>query len=681
MAVYAKDIRNVALIGHSGEGKTTLAEAILFNAGAIDRQGRVDDGNSTMDFDPEEVSRHISISLSVANCSYKGTKINLIDVPGYFDFECEMLEALAVCDSAIIVTSATGSMSVGTEKALEYCGEHKIPVLIFVSGIDKENANYQATVDAIKAKFAKVSSVIVPEMNGGKMTGYVNAVSGAYCNFANKGETAVPAALQGEYTTARGNIIEIAAESDDELMMKFFDGEELTAEEVSRGFAACLLNGSTIPVMAGSGAANKGITGLMDMIVESMPSPAARPTLASDGKAIAADANAPVVLRVFKTIADPFVGRLSLFKVISGTLKNGMTLKNINSDSNEKISTVYFMKGKKQETADCACAGDLAALAKLSATGTGDVLCEGAEVKLAAIELPRPVYSRAVYAAKKGDEDKVFAGLSKLKDEDIAFTVTKDPETGEMLLSGLGETQLDVICKKLKSKFNCEAVLQDPRIPYRETIRKMAEAEGKHKKQSGGAGQYGHCKVRFEPGAADGVFEFVDAVVGGTVPRQFIPSVEKGLRTAIQKGVLAGYPMVNLKCTLFDGSSHPVDSKDIAFQMAAILAYKDGCVKAGPVMLEPIYELKIIVPSDYLGDVMGDMNKRRGRIMGTEGAGTKQIVTAEAPLSEILKYATDLRSMTQGRGKYEISFARYEEVPPASVAKIVEEAKKLQAEE
>ncbi len=681
MAVYAKDIRNIALIGHSGEGKTTLAEAILFNAGAIDRQGKVDDGNSVMDFDAEETSRHISISLSVANCIYKGTKLNIIDVPGYFDFECEMLEALSVADSAIIVTSATGSMSVGTEKALEYCAEHKIPSLVFVSGIDKENANYSATVESIKAKFAKAVSIIVPELNGHKMVGYVDVVSGTYLNFNNKGETAIPASLQGEYDAARASLIEIAAESDDDLMMKFFDGEELTQEEITRGFAAGVLGGTAIPVLAGSGLTNKGVINLMDTIVGSLPSPAIRAAKDVNGKVIPADEKAPVVLRVFKTIADPFVGRLSLFKVISGTLKSGMTLKNVTSDATEKISAVYFMKGKKQETADCACAGDLAALAKLSATSTGDVLCEGAEVKLVAVELPRPVYSRAVYAAKKGDEDKVFGGLSKLKDEDIAFTVTKDPDTGEMLLQGLGETQLDVICKKLKSKFNCEALLQDPRIPYRETIRKQAEGEGKHKKQSGGAGQYGHCKVRFEPGAADGVFEFVDAVVGGTVPRQFIPSVEKGLRAAINEGVLAGYPMVNLKCTLFDGSTHPVDGKDIAFQLAAKIAYKEGCLKAGPVLLEPVYELKITIPADYLGDVMGDMNKRRGRIMGTEGLGGKQVVTAEAPLGEILKYATDLRSMTQGRGKYEMKFARYEEVPPASVAKIVEEAKKLRAEE
>lgn len=680
MAVLTKDIRNVALIGHSGEGKTTLAEALLFNAGALDRFGKVDDGNSTMDFDPEEVARRISISLSVANCNYKGTKINLIDVPGYFDFECEMLEALTVADSAIIVTSATGSMSVGTEKALEYCIEHKIPSLIFVNGIDKENANYQATVDAIKSRFGKVSSIIVPELSGSKMVGYANAVTGAYCSFGGNGG-AIPASLQGDYDNVRSSIIEIAAESDDELMMKFFDGEELTAEEVTRGFSTCLLNGTTIPAVAGSALSRMGINELLDLIVSFLPGPATRPTLDAHGKAIAVDANGPVVLRVFKTIVDRFVGKLSIFKVISGTLKSGMTLRNLNSETNEKISNVYFIKGDKQETAECAVAGDIAALAKLSATSTGDVLCEGAGVELAPVELPRPVYSRAVYAAKKGDEDKIFGGLSKLKDEDIAFTVNKDPDTGEMLISGIGETQLDVLCKKLKAKFNCEALLQDPRIPYRETIRKSAEAEGKHKKQSGGAGQYGHCWVRFEPGAADGVFEFVDAVVGGAVPRQFIPSVEKGLRQAIQKGVLAGYPVVDLKATLYDGSTHPVDGKDIAFQMAAILAFKSGCVKAGPVLLEPIYELKIVVPDNYLGDVMGDMNKRRGRIMGTEMANGKQIVTAEAPYAEILKYATDLRSMTQGRGRFEINFARYEEVPATSVPKIVEEAKKLQEEE
>ena len=683
MAVLAKDIRNIALIGHSGEGKTSLAEAILYNAGALDRFGKVDDGNSTMDFDAEEIARKISISLSVANCTYKGVKINVIDVPGYFDFECEMLEALSVADSAIIVTGATGSMSVGTEKALEYCSEHKIPALIFVNGTDKENSNYPATVDAIKAKFGKVAPIVVPKLEGHKMTGYANVISGIYVDLVTDKTGDVPAELAAQVSSLHDSIVEVAAESDDELMMKFFDGETLTADEVYKGFSASVGSCAAVPVVAGSATANNGVKALMDIIVEMLPDASHTKTNAKNGGedvVLTADEKAPVVLRVFKTIADSF-GRLSLFRVVCGTLKNGVTLYNTTKDVTEKVSTVYFVKGKKQEPADCACAGDIACLTKLSATSTGDTLSEMKDIVIPAVELPRPVYSRAVYAANKGDEDKVFGGLSRLKDEDISFTVTKDPETGEMILSGLGETQLDVICKKLKSKFKSEAVLNDPRIPYRETIRKSAEAEGKHKKQSGGAGQYGHCKVRFEPGAEDGVFEFVDAVVGGTVPRQFIPSVEKGLRDAIQKGVLAGYPMVNLKCTLFDGSSHPVDSKDIAFQMAAKLAYKDGCVKAGPVLLEPIYELRITVPDNYLGDVMGDMNKRRGRIMGTEVVGGKQLVTAEAPLSEILKYATDLRSMTQGRGKFEMSFARYEEVPAQNVAKIVEEAKKIHEEE
>jgi elongation factor G len=682
----AKDIRNVALIGHSGEGKTTLAEAILFNAQAIDRQGKTDDGNTTMDFDPEEISKKISISLATANCVYNGVKFNLIDVPGYFDFEGEMLSALSVADSAIIVTSASGTLSVGTEKALDYCIENKIPAMLFINGLDKENSSFLNTVNAIEAKYSKIAPVFIPEMNGGKMIGYVSVVSGKHFAFGTKGEggDAIPAEMKEAYDRYRDHVVEVAAESDDELMMKFFDGEALTDEEVNFGICEGLVKGICIPVLGGSALTNKGVFNLMQIMAESLPSPDRNPTVAKDDNGneviLKADANGPVVLRVFKTIADPFVGRLSIIKVVSGTLKSGLVLKNINKDADEKISTVYFLRGKKQETAECAYAGDICALAKLSSTTTGDVLVSGAPVYLPEIVLPRPVLALAVYAAKKGDEDKIFAGLSKLKDEDQSFAVTKDPETNEMLLSGVGETQLDIICRKLKNKFGSEAVLKEPRIAYRETIKKQVEAEGKHKKQSGGAGQYGHCKVRFEPGAEDGQFEFVDAVVGGAVPRQFIPAVEKGLREAVAEGVLAGYPMVNLKCTLFDGSSHPVDSKEIAFKMAANIAYKEGCAKAAPTILEPIYEMQIIVPDNYLGDVMGDMNKRRGRILGTEMAAGKQVVTAEAPLSEISKYATDLRSMTQGRGKYSLKFSRYEEVPALSQPKIIEEAKRLAEE-
>ncbi len=678
---YARDIRNVALIGHSGEGKTTLAEAILFNAGALDRQGKVDDGNTTMDFDAEEIAKKISISLSVANCTYNGVKFNLIDVPGYFDFDGEKLQALSVAGSAIIVTSASGSLSVGTEKALDYCIEHKIPALLFVNGVDKDNANFGRTVEAIEAKYKKVAPVIVPEFVNNKMVGYCSVVSGKYFPFGSHGQGGeeIPANLMKDYNLFRDRVVEVAAESDDELMMKFFDGQELTNEEVNYGISEGLLKGITIPVLGGSALANKGIFNLMNIMVQSMPHAAHKAEEATneagDTVSLTAEDGEQTVLRVFKTITDPFVGRLSLFRVITGTLSSGVTLHNANKECDEKLSTIYTLRGKKQEPAAKLFAGDIGAVAKLTHTTTGDTLYSDSFVKLPPIQMPSPVYSMAVYAGKKGDEDKIFGGLNKLKDEDISFSVNKDLETGEMLLSGVGDTQLDMLVRKLKNKFGCEAVLQEPRIAYRESIRKCVEAEGKHKKQSGGAGQFGHCKVRFEPGASDGEFEFVDAVVGGAVPRQFIPAVEKGLREAVVKGVLAGYPMVNLKCTLFDGSYHPVDSKEIAFKMAAGMAYKDGCAKASPTILEPIYEMNIIVPDDYLGDIMGDMNKRRGRIQGTESNEGKQHVVAEAPLGEILKYATDLRSMTQGRGSYSIKFSRYEEVPAHAVDKIVADAK------
>ena len=686
--ISAKNIRNIALLGHGGEGKTTLAEAILFNAKAIDRQGRVDDGNTTMDFDPEEIGKKISISLATANATFKGVKLNLIDVPGFFDFEGEFVQAMTVADCALVVTGPGGTLPVGTEKALDYCVAHKVPTMIFINGMDKENANYWDTVNAVSQKYStKIVPLMIPLMENGKMTGYANVLEGLFYKVGAHGENGqpLPDSLKSKYDELKGVVMEKAAESDEELLMKFFDSGELSAEEMVKGMKQGVKEGAAIGVFGGSALANFGVFNLMNNLISMMPSAAeAKPVVAFDENdkptELKPDENAPVVIRIFKTIADPFVGRLSLFKVVSGTLKSGLTLKNASKDSEEKISSIYFLKGKKQETVDAACAGDIGALAKLSNATTGDTLSEGRELRLPPIELPKPVLSMAVYAAKKGDEDKIFGGLNRLKDEDISFTVTKNAETNEMLLSGVGETQLEILCRKLKNKFGVEAVLKEPRIAYRETIKKMAEAEGKHKKQSGGAGQFGQCSVRFEPGAADGQFEFVDAVVGGAVPRQFIPAVEKGLREAIKEGVLAGYPMVDLKCTLFDGKSHPVDSKEVAFVSAAKLAYAEGVAKAAPAILEPIYQLKITVPESFMGDILGDMNKRRGRILGMEMVDGKQVINAECPLAEVLKYATDLRSMTQGRGSYEMEFVRYEEVPATQVPKIIEDAKKLAAE-
>lgn len=686
--ISAKNIRNIALLGHGGEGKTTLAEAILFNAKAIDRQGRVDDGNTTMDFDPEEIGKKISISLATANATFKGVKLNLIDVPGFFDFEGEFVQAMTVADCALVVTGPGGTLPVGTEKALDYCVAHKVPTMIFINGMDKENANYWDTVNAVSQKYStKIVPLMIPLMENGKMTGYANVLEGLFYKVGAHGENGqpLPDSLKSKYDELKGVVMEKAAESDEELLMKFFDSGELSAEEMVKGMKQGVKEGAAIGVFGGSALANFGVFNLMNNLISMMPSAAeAKPVVAFDENdkptELKPDENAPVVIRIFKTIADPFVGRLSLFKVVSGTLKSGLTLKNASKDSEEKISSIYFLKGKKQETVDAACAGDIGALAKLSNATTGDTLSEGRELRLPPIELPKPVLSMAVYVAKKGDEDKIFGGLNRLKDEDISFTVTKNAETNEMLLSGVGETQLEILCRKLKNKFGVEAVLKEPRIAYRETIKKMAEAEGKHKKQSGGAGQFGQCSVRFEPGAADGQFEFVDAVVGGAVPRQFIPAVEKGLREAIKEGVLAGYPMVDLKCTLFDGKSHPVDSKEVAFVSAAKLAYAEGVAKAAPAILEPIYQLKITVPESFMGDILGDMNKRRGRILGMEMVDGKQVINAECPLAEVLKYATDLRSMTQGRGSYEMEFVRYEEVPATQVPKIIEDAKKQAAE-
>lgn len=686
--ISAKNIRNIALLGHGGEGKTTLAEAILFNAKAIDRQGRVDDGNTTMDFDPEEIGKKISISLATANATFKGVKLNLIDVPGFFDFEGEFVQAMTVADCALVVTGPGGTLPVGTEKALDYCVAHKVPTMIFINGMDKENANYWDTVNAVSQKYStKIVPLMIPLMENGKMTGYANVLEGLFYKVGAHGENGqpLPDSLKSKYDELKGVVMEKAAESDEELLMKFFDSGELSAEEMVKGMKQGVKEGAAIGVFGGSALANFGVFNLMNNLISMMPSAAeAKPVVAFDENdkptELKPDENAPVVIRIFKTIADPFVGRLSLFKVVSGTLKSGLTLKNASKDSEEKISSIYFLKGKKQETVDAACAGDIGALAKLSNATTGDTLSEGRELRLPPIELPKPVLSMAVYAAKKGDEDKIFGGLNRLKDEDISFTVTKNAETNEMLLSGVGETQLEILCRKLKNKFGVEAVLKEPRIAYRETIKKMAEAEGKHKKQSGGAGQFGQCSVRFEPGAADGQFEFVDAVVGGAVPRQFIPAVEKGLREAIKEGALAGYPMVDLKCTLFDGKSHPVDSKEVAFVSAAKLAYAEGVAKAAPAILEPIYQLKITVPESFMGDILGDMNKRRGRILGMEMVDGKQVINAECPLAEVLKYATDLRSMTQGRGSYEMEFVRYEEVPATQVPKIIEDAKKQAAE-
>ena len=678
MSINSNNIRNIAVIGHSGEGKTSVVEAILFNAHATDRLGKVVDGNTVTDSDEQEIARKMSISLSVAYAMWEGVKINLLDSPGFYDFEGEENEALRAAGGALIVTGASGSVSVGAEKAIDKCLKNKIPMVLFINGMDKENADYTGTVAALKEKYkGKIAPIQIPLMECNKMVGYVNALTERAYRFTGEGlkDIDIPADSKHTLVSMQESLAETAAENDEALMDKYFEEGTLSREDTIRGIRKGIHSVSTIPVMAGSATQNRGIINLIGEIVKYMPSAEERremlaTSLDTDDPVSVTCEEGPFAAQVFKTVVDPFVGKLNVMKVFRGTLKSGTTVYNATTGKTERINQIYLLRGKKQEPVSELSAGDIGAVNKLAATNTGDTLCdENVKVKFDPIHFPRPVLSMAIYAEKKGEEDKIFQGLNKLAEEDYTFTVTKNKETGEMLINGQGETHLDVINRKLKAKFNVSALLKTPKIAYRETIRKTVEAEGKHKKQSGGHGQYGHCKVRFEP--FDGEFEFAEEVVGGSVPKQYIPAVEKGLIECLPHGVLAGYPVTGLRAVLYDGSYHDVDSSEMAFKLAAALAFKEGLKNAKPVLLEPVMKLKIAIPENFLGDIMGDMNKRRGRILGIDMMEGMQVVNAEAPQAEIQRYATDLRSMTQGRGKFTAELARYEEVPAGEAEKIV----------
>ncbi len=680
MELSAKNIRNLAVVGHSGEGKTTLCEAILYNAGAIERMGKIENGTTVCDFDEQEIARKTSISLALAYCVWKDVKLNLLDVPGFYDFEGEFNSALCAAGSALVVAGASGTVTVGAEKAIDACLKAKKPLVVFINGMDKENADYRGTVAALQEKYkGKIAPIQIPIVEAEKMTGYINVITGKAYKFSNGAEEiAVPAAYTGELEEMQAALQEVAAENDEALLDKYFEEGTLSAEDTVAGLRKGIQSISVIPVLAGSALLNKGVINLMDEIVEYMPQAAERAGIAAtdlktNGETlVACEKNAPLAAQVFKTAVDPFVGRMNYLRINRGVLKTGTDVLNPNSGATERINSLFLVRGKKLEPVSELVAGDLGAVSKLANTGTSDTLCDvNAPVCFKPIVFPEPVLSLAVSAAVRGTEDKVFGGLNRLADEDKGFQVRKNTETGETLVCGQGEVQLEIIKKKLKTKFGADAEFTTPIVAYRESILSKSEAEGKHKKQSGGAGQFGVVNIRFEPGAADGVFEFVDATVGGSVPKNFIPAVEKGLREAIQKGVLAGYPMVNLKATLFDGKSHPVDSKEVAFVSAARLAYEDGIPRAKPILLEPICSMKIVVPEQYVGDIMGDLNKRRGRIIGMDTVDGLQVITAEAPEGEILTYATSLRSMTQGRGRFSQEFARYEQAPETVLQTIV----------
>ena len=687
----AKNIRNLSVVGHGSEGKTTLVEALLFTAGAIDRQGRVEDGSTTTDYDPEEIRRQISITAAMAPLEWKETKINLIDIPGYFDFAGEQVGPMAVCEAALITVGAVSGLTVGAEKAWAMCDKTHTSRMIVINQMDRENANFTKALGTITAKYGShIAPIEVPIVENGKFTGVVCVLENKA--FTGEGKTLkaidIPASVADEVEAAREAIMEAAAGADDELMEKFFEEGELSFDEMMHGLRKGILDGTVVPVVCCSGTTRVGLSKLLDNIIDLMPSPAGtvlegvNPKTGETVERVCAD-DQPFSARVFKTMADPFVGKLSLMKITSGVLTGDVTLYNANAEKTEKPGTIYFLKGKKQNTTTKVCAGDLCALAKLQTVATGNTLCDASNpVKFAELEFPAPCISKAVYAKKAGEEDKIFSGLNRLMEEDQTIKLEKNVETTESVLSGLGEMHLEVIAKKLSAKFGAECVLQDPKIPYRESIRKPIDVEGRHKKQSGGHGQFGDVKIKFRPNddPNDTEFHFVDSVVGGTVPRNFIPAVEKGLRDNIKHGVMAGFPVVGLTAELYDGGYHPVDSSEMAFKTAARLAFKQ-LTTAMPILLEPIYHVEVDVPDQYMGDVIGDMNKRRGRIMGMDKVGDLQRVTAEAPLSEMFKYATDLRSMTQARGSFTMSFERYEEVPAADAKKIVEACKREEEDE
>lgn len=677
-------IRNLALLGHGGSGKTALAEAVLYHAKAIDRMGKVTDGNTVMDFDPEEIRRNISINTSVATCEWKDTKLNLLDTPGDFDFLGEVMQGLRVADSSLILVSAKDGLSVGAEKSVRLSRKAGLPIFFMISKMDEANANYDKALASIKEKYGnQVIPFMLPITADGKMTGLIDVIEQQAYAIDSKGvitPAAIPENMADQLAELQEAVNEAIAETDEVLMDKYFGGEGFTDQEKNDGIKAAILNGSVSPVFVGSATANWGVTAMIDRLIKYMPSLADFPAVKAtnpDGAEIElkAEADGPLAAFVFKTIADPFVGRISIFRVYSGTFTGNTSLYNPLKEKDERIGNAYMLLGKKQLAAEKIVAGDIGAVTKLLVTATNDTLCEHERpLILPPIKFPVPCLSMAILPKVKGEEDKIVSGLHKLEDEDPVFSVYSNAETHQVVLSGLGEQQLDVLRSKLKAKFNVEASLEEPRVPYRETIKKKVKVQGKHKKQSGGHGQYGDVWIEFEPGDKEEL-TFEEKIFGGSVPKSFHPAVEKGLQDAIKKGVLAGYPVVNLKAVLVDGSYHDVDSSEMSFKLAARLAYKNGLPQANPVLLEPISMVKIHIPDDYLGDIMGDMNKRRGRIMGINPDSEGQVVEAEAPTSELAKYATDLKSMTQGRGWYTIEFARYEQAPQPVADKVIADAK------
>jgi elongation factor G len=683
----ATNIRNVALCAHGGHGKTTLAEAMLFASGTISRVGRVDEGTTVSDYDPEETHRHISVQLSLLPLEWNKTKLNVIDTPGYSDFFGEVLEALRVADGVVVLLEAVSGVEVGAERVWAHATTHNLPRLIVISKMDRENADFNRSVDQLRERFGKqVVPIQLPIGAAESFDGVVDLIAMKAFRGSSADAVDVPANLRDAAETAREQVIEAAAEGDDELLNKYLEGSELSEAEIRHGLHEAVNKGLVTPVVCTAALAGKAVKPVLDAIVDLMPSPVDRGAVPANEPAsnkpvtLPPMENSPLAALVFKSTADPYVGKLSYFRVYSGVLHSDSHVWNATKGHEERLGQLFVIRGKAQEPTVQLGPGELGAVAKLQNTGVNDTLATREKpVVLEPVKFPEPVFAMAIHPKTKADLDKLGSALARLAEEDATLRVHKHPDTLETLIEGLGESHIDIAAERLHRKFAVDVVLSLPRVPFKETIVGSAKAEYKHKKQTGGHGQYGHVFLEIEPLPRGTGFEFAERVVGGSVPKNFIPAVEKGVREALPEGNLAGYPVVDVKVTLYDGSYHPVDSSEMAFKLAASQAFKKGMDQARPVLLEPIVELEVAVPEQYVGDVMGDLNTRRARVLGMFPDGATTVIQAQAPLAELQRYATDLRSLTQGRGTFSMKVSQFEEVPAHIIQNVVAEAKKERA--
>jgi elongation factor G len=684
----SKDIRNVALVGHGKSGKTSLAEAFLFNGKVTDRMGRVDGGDSVMDFDPEERARQLTINTSFHHLSWKKCMINIIDTPGDANFISDTYNSLQIADGALVIVDASSGVQVITEKVWQYLNEFKIPRIIVINKLDRENTDFYSTMDNIK-KTLRIKPLVmfIPIGKEAGFKGIVDLVKMKAYIFADDGsgnfsESEIPADCRESAAEFRQRLIEDIAETNEQLVEKYLEGQELSSEEIANGIKAGIINQSLIPVICGSAMQNTGIKMIMDVVADYLPSPLERAAIeviepkTNEQKTIEPKNDGPLAAYVFKTIADPYAGKLTIFRVFSGTLNADSTVFNATKRSKEKIGQILQVEGKTQKPAESAITGDIMALAKLKESTTGDTYCdEKNEINFKRINFPSPVISCALFPKSRGDEDKMSNALARLVEEDPSLTLNRDEQTKEFILSGMGQIHLDVTIEKLKRKFGVEVETSIPKIPYKETIKGKTKIQGKYKKQSGGRGQYGDCWLEIEPLPRSGGFEFVDKIFGGAIPKNYVPSVEKGVVEVMHEGVMAGYPIVDLKVLVVDGSYHEVDSSDMAFKIAASMGFKKGFMECSPILLEPIMNVEVNVPEDMTGDIIGDLNSRRGRVLGMDQGVGGQVVKAMVPMAEMLRYASDLTSITSGRGMFTMQFDHYEEVPTHLSEKIIAAAK------